>query len=227
MAYLGGSSRDFPSLTGIPDGVQAQVHTRPQLPVPSTSCGPAAGWESWVGQGPAARGDPAFPEVPGGKDGVSGWASGLQDPQALSAPTHSCQMPLVLPGTVMNPETLSTSTCIRGALYTAVWCVEGSPHTNALSLGMEEFGKHLRENICFILWLSEKLTALPTPSQGGKPRPRGANSWARFSPPQSWDAIPQSGGEKHLPVWEQRKLCGHSRGLGRAPGPQLPPRFCL
>lgn len=155
MAYPGGSCGDFPSLTGVPDGVQAPVHTRPQLPVPSTSCGPAAGWESWVGQGPAASGDPAFPEVPGGKDGVSGGASGLQDPQALSAPTHTCQRPLVLPGAAMNPETLSTSTFIRGALYTGVRGVEGSLHTNALSLGMEEFGKHLRENICFIPWLPQ------------------------------------------------------------------------
>lgn len=108
-----------------------------------------------MGQGPAASGDPAFPEVPGGKDGVSGWASGLQDPQALSAPTHTCQRPLVLPGTAMNPETLPTSTFIRGALYTGVWGVEGSLHTNALSLGMEGFGKHLRGNICFILWLPQ------------------------------------------------------------------------
>lgn len=222
MAYPGGSCGDFPSLTGVPDGVQAHVHPRPQLPVPSTSCGLAAGWESWVGQGPAASGDPAFPEVPGGKDGVSGGASGLQDPQALSAPTHTCQRPLVLPGAAMNPETLSTSTfigehCIHRGVGCGRFTAHKCPFPGDGGVWETPQGKHLLHPVAAPTQVTEELTAPPTPSQGGKLRPRGANVWARF-PAQSWDATPSPEKRSISRCWSSAISAGRAGGRGELRG---------
>lgn len=65
--------------------------------------------------------------------------------------------------------------------------------------------------------VTEELTAPPTPSQGGKLRPRGANVWARF-PAQSWDAIPSLEKRSISRCWSSASPAGTAGGWGELRG---------